>query len=79
MLVFLILLFRASDRCIDEKRKTITGDDILFALSTLGFDNYVHPLQSYLKKYREVCLIVELTICRVLKMFVSEFVFTLLI
>jgi nuclear transcription Y subunit beta len=46
------LTSEASDRCIDEKRKTITGDDILFALSTLGFDNYVDPLQNYLKRYR---------------------------
>ena len=55
---FLVQPCRASDRCIDEKRKTITGDDILFALSTLGFDNYVEPLQIYLKKYREVSSIV---------------------
>ena len=26
----------------------------MFALSNLGFDNYVEPLQNYLKKYREV-------------------------
>ncbi|XP_011402600.1 PREDICTED: uncharacterized protein LOC105312008 [Amphimedon queenslandica] len=47
------LTSEASDRCIDEKRKTITGDDILFSLSTLGFDCYVDTLQVYLKKYRE--------------------------
>ena len=28
-----------------EKRKTINGEDILFAMSTLGFDNYVEPLK----------------------------------
>lgn len=48
------MVTRASDRCIDEKRKTITGDDILYALSTLGFDSYVSPLQLYLRKYRDV-------------------------
>ena len=37
----------------DEKRKTINGEDILFAMSTLGFDNYVEPLKLYLQKYRE--------------------------
>lgn len=37
-----------------EKRKTINGEDILFAMSTLGFDNYVEPLKIYLQKYREV-------------------------
>ncbi|GIY92653.1 nuclear transcription factor Y subunit beta, partial [Caerostris extrusa] len=41
------------DRCHQEKRKTINGEDILFAMSTLGFDNYVEPLKLYLQKYRE--------------------------
>lgn len=44
----------ASDRCHMEKRKTINGEDILFAMTTLGFDNYVEPLKLYLQKYREV-------------------------
>ncbi|XP_058809886.1 uncharacterized protein LOC131675067 [Phymastichus coffea] len=43
----------ASDRCHMEKRKTINGEDILFAMTTLGFDNYVEPLKAYLQKYRE--------------------------
>ncbi|XP_070557667.1 nuclear transcription factor Y subunit beta-like [Ptychodera flava] len=43
----------ASERCHQEKRKTINGEDILFAMSTLGFDNYVEPLKTYLQKYRE--------------------------
>ncbi|GLV46219.1 Nuclear factor Y-box B [Carabus blaptoides fortunei] len=43
----------ASDRCHMEKRKTINGEDILFAMTTLGFDNYVEPLKLYLQKYRE--------------------------
>ncbi|CAN7988797.1 unnamed protein product, partial [Ixodes hexagonus] len=43
----------ASDRCHQEKRKTINGEDILFAMSTLGFDNYIEPLKVYLQKYRE--------------------------
>nr|CAG4644313.1 EOG090X0DUU [Lepidurus arcticus] len=43
----------ASDRCHQEKRKTINGEDILFAMSTLGFDNYVEPLKVYLQKFRE--------------------------
>jgi len=46
----------ASDRCHMEKRKTINGEDILFAMTTLGFDNYVEPLKLYLQKYREVCI-----------------------
>jgi hypothetical protein len=44
----------ASDRCQTEKRKTINGDDLLYAMSTLGFERYVEPLTVYLKKYREV-------------------------
>jgi len=43
----------ASDKCLQEKRKTINGDDLLWAMSTLGFDKYVEPLKEYLKKYRE--------------------------
>lgn len=43
----------ASERCQQEKRKTINGEDILFAMQTLGFDNFVEPLKVYLQKYRE--------------------------
>lgn len=43
----------ASDKCLQEKRKTINGDDLLWAMSTLGFDKYVEPLKDYLRKYRE--------------------------
>ncbi|UYV72866.1 NFYB [Cordylochernes scorpioides] len=43
----------ASDRCQQEKRKTINGEDLLFAMTTLGFDNYVEPLKIYLQKYRD--------------------------
>ncbi|XP_060170571.1 nuclear transcription factor Y subunit B-3-like [Lycium barbarum] len=44
----------ASDKCQREKRKTINGDDIIWAITTLGFDEYVDPLKSYLNKYREL-------------------------
>ncbi|PKU70907.1 nuclear transcription factor Y subunit B-1 [Dendrobium catenatum] len=43
----------ASDKCQREKRKTINGDDLLWAMSTLGFDSYVVPLRTYLNRYRE--------------------------
>jgi hypothetical protein len=33
--------------------QTISGDDILFALKEMGFDNYVEPMRLYLLKYRE--------------------------
>ncbi|CAH1436825.1 unnamed protein product [Lactuca virosa] len=41
----------ASDKCQREKRKTINGDDLLWAMTTLGFENYVGGLKSYLNKY----------------------------
>ncbi|XP_062096089.1 nuclear transcription factor Y subunit B-7 [Humulus lupulus] len=44
----------ASDKCQREKRKTINGDDIIWAITTLGFENYVSPLKIYLEKYREI-------------------------
>ena len=43
----------ASDKCLREKRKTINGDDLLWAMSTLGFEDYMEPLKLYLFKYRE--------------------------
>lgn len=43
----------ASDKCQREKRKTINGDDLLWAMKTLGFEDYVGPLKIYLDKYRE--------------------------
>jgi len=43
----------ASDKCLKEKRKTINGDDLLCAMSTLGFEEYVEPLKLYLQKFRE--------------------------
>lgn len=44
----------ASDRCQQEKRKTVNGEDILWAMQSLGFDSYCEPLKIYLNKYREV-------------------------
>ncbi|KAH8507630.1 hypothetical protein Peur_049676 [Populus x canadensis] len=44
----------ASDKCQREKRKTINGDDIIWAITTLGFEDYVAPLKLYLNKYREI-------------------------
>lgn len=44
----------ASDKCQKEKRKTINGDDLLWAMATLGFEEYIDPLRVYLSRYREV-------------------------
>ncbi|KAF5953834.1 hypothetical protein HYC85_006690 [Camellia sinensis] len=43
----------ASDKCQREKRKTINGDDLLWAMATLGFEDYIDPLKKYLTRYRE--------------------------
>eukprot|EP00983_Pelagomonas_calceolata_P118244 1160488-Pelagomonas_calceolata.AAC.7 len=43
---------KASDKCLREKRKTINGDDLLWAMSTLGFESYMEPLRLYLQKFR---------------------------
>lgn len=44
----------ASDKCQREKRKTINGDDLLWAMTTLGFEEYVEPLKVYLQRFREM-------------------------
>lgn len=43
----------ASDRCQQEKRKTINGEDVLWAMQSLGFENYAEALKKYLEKYRD--------------------------
>ncbi|KAI1083025.1 nuclear transcription factor Y subunit B-3 [Whalleya microplaca] len=43
----------ASEKCHQEKRKTVNGEDILFAMTSLGFENYAEALKIYLSKYRE--------------------------
>ncbi|XP_065631749.1 nuclear transcription factor Y subunit B-4 [Quercus suber] len=43
----------ASDKCHKENRKTVNGDGICWAFSTLGFDNYAEAIVRYLYKYRE--------------------------
>ncbi|KAG0353017.1 Nuclear transcription factor Y subunit B-3 [Podila minutissima] len=43
----------AGQRCQQENRKTVNGDDILFAMKALGFENYATVLQEYLNKYRD--------------------------
>lgn len=42
----------ASDRSIQEKRKTVNGEDAVNALGNLGFDSYVRPMSTYLQKCR---------------------------
>ncbi|KAE8717418.1 Nuclear transcription factor Y subunit B-1 [Hibiscus syriacus] len=48
------VISEASYKCKREMRKTINGDDVCWALATLGFDDYASPLIRYLYKYREL-------------------------
>ncbi|KAJ4829052.1 hypothetical protein Tsubulata_004384 [Turnera subulata] len=43
----------ANERCQREQRKTITAEDVLWAMGKLGFDDYVEPLSVFLARYRE--------------------------
>ncbi|XP_019162118.1 PREDICTED: nuclear transcription factor Y subunit B-5 [Ipomoea nil] len=44
----------ASEKCRREKRKTLNGDDVCWALGSLGFDDYAPPVRTYLHRYRQV-------------------------
>ena len=44
----------AVDHCQAEKRKTVNGDDLIFAFESLGFDPYVQPLRLFLQRQREL-------------------------
>ena len=44
----------ASEKCQMEKRKTIGGEDILYAMATLGFENYAEALKIHLARLRQV-------------------------
>ncbi|PIA25597.1 hypothetical protein AQUCO_11000016v1 [Aquilegia coerulea] len=43
----------ANDRCQKEQRKTITAEDVLWAMGKLGFDEYIAPLTLFMQRYRE--------------------------
>ncbi|KAI5425994.1 Nuclear transcription factor Y subunit B-8 [Lathyrus oleraceus] len=61
----------ASDKCQREKRKTINGDDLLWAMATLGFEDYIDPLKIYLTRYRESYFEVLLLLCFLLMVIFS--------
>lgn len=44
----------ACEKCLSERRKTISGDDLMYAMNTLGFDKYIEPLRVYLQRYRDL-------------------------
>ncbi|XP_012836454.1 PREDICTED: nuclear transcription factor Y subunit B-3-like [Erythranthe guttata] len=42
----------ANMRCHRDYRKTVTPEDVLAAMKSLGFDDYLQPLAVFLNKYR---------------------------
>ncbi|KAL8917194.1 MAG: hypothetical protein Q9208_008096 [Pyrenodesmia sp. 3 TL-2023] len=45
-------LIAAAEKCQQEKRKTVQGEDVIFALTALGFENYAQVLTIYRARYR---------------------------
>uniref|UniRef100_A0ACD6AET1 Uncharacterized protein n=1 Tax=Avena sativa TaxID=4498 RepID=A0ACD6AET1_AVESA len=43
----------ANERCHAEHRKTVTAEDVVWAMDRLGFDDYVLPLTLFLQRMRE--------------------------
>ncbi|KAL3839075.1 hypothetical protein ACJIZ3_023666 [Penstemon smallii] len=46
------IISEANEKCHREYRKILTPEDIISAMGTLGFNNYVEPLTIYLNKIR---------------------------
>lgn len=53
----------AAEKCQLEKRKTIGGEDILYAMSNLGFENYSETLKIHLAKLRQVSVLCFQRLC----------------
>ncbi|KAK1419250.1 hypothetical protein QVD17_28414 [Tagetes erecta] len=43
----------ASEKCRKENRKTVNGEDICWALASLGFDDSSNAVGRYLNKFRD--------------------------
>ncbi|XP_062230053.1 uncharacterized protein LOC133927616 [Phragmites australis] len=43
----------AVQECRRDRRVTVTGDDLIVAMGSLGLGDYVGPLRAYLRRYRE--------------------------
>ena len=48
------ITWEAWEKCKLDKRKTIAGDDVLFALNILGYEKYMSCLNLFVRYYREV-------------------------
>lgn len=45
---------KANERCQSECRKIMKAEDLLWAMQSLGFYNYLEPLALYLHRYRHI-------------------------
>jgi nuclear transcription Y subunit beta len=48
-----MLVCAASEKCLQERRKTVNGNDLLWALGTLGFEEYIDVLNEHLAAIRD--------------------------
>lgn len=44
----------ACSKCMGDKRKTISGEDVLHSLNILGYEKYMPALTEYMEKYQLV-------------------------
>jgi nuclear transcription Y subunit beta len=47
-----IIITEAVEKCNEESRKIISGEDLIWAMVRLGFEDYVGPLSVLLQNYR---------------------------
>ena len=45
----------ACEKCMNDKRRTINGNDLIYAMRQLGFERYLENIQLYYDKYQETC------------------------
>ncbi|KAK2194482.1 bifunctional Histone-fold/Transcription factor CBF-NF-Y-archaeal histone domain/Transcription factor NFYB-HAP3 [Babesia duncani] len=48
------IVSEASDKCLTERRKTLSADDIINAIKNLGFVHYIEALRAHHMKWREI-------------------------
>lgn len=50
-----IVTCMAKEICESENRKTLSGEDLIRAMDSLGMPYYAELCRSYLSRYREMC------------------------
>ncbi|KXS09592.1 hypothetical protein M427DRAFT_105180 [Gonapodya prolifera JEL478] len=51
------LTSEAADKCSTDRRKTVSGEDIIWAMDSLGFDMYAATMRTFLQRYKDVSFI----------------------